>query len=138
MHQPDGAQHQAFNAILKEQLEKLVFDIKRNDKHKQEKLLAHRPSPARKVLLLLPAAIGYLTHVPMYLPVKNFTLKRTNHNDHYDSVLTGILFLAYPLYVLLATFFVFFLTGSLLAFLLFLVLPFTAWSYVQLKDQLDK
>ncbi|MEI9910235.1 MAG: hypothetical protein WDO71_11505 [Bacteroidota bacterium] len=65
-------------------------------------------------------------------------MKRTSHNDHYDSVLTGLLLFAYPLYLLLLTLLILLFTKSWITFLLLLLLPFTAWSYVQLKPQLDK
>ncbi|MBL7740239.1 MAG: 1-acyl-sn-glycerol-3-phosphate acyltransferase [Chitinophagaceae bacterium] len=136
--QPDGARHQAFNNILEQQLKTLVFDIKKKDRTRQQLLLERKPSLPGKVLLSIPALIGFITHYPLYLPVQNFTLKRTDHNDHYDSVLTGILLFAYPLYVIVICISLFLITGYWLTFSLLLLLPFTAWSYVQLKPQLDK
>ena len=44
----------------------------------------------------------------------------------------------YPFYTLILTLLAFFLKGSWYSFLLLLVLPFTAWSHVQLKKQIDK
>jgi len=136
--QTDGLIYQSFNTILKSQLKQLVFEIEKQDKEKQQRLLQKKPSDLRKALLAFPALIGWLTHWPVYIPVRNFTLKRTNHNDHFDSVMTGILLFAYPAYLLLLTWILFLLFHSWYVLTVLLLLPFTAWSYVQLKPQLDK
>lgn len=138
MSQADGIRYQSFNILLEQQLKQLVFEINKKDKKKQQELLQKEPSAMKKVFLFLPALIGLLAHWPVYQAIKKFTLKKTSHNDHYDSVLTGLLLFAYPLYLLLLTLLIFLFTKSWLAFLLLLLLPFTAWSYVQLKPQLDK
>lgn len=138
MSQPDGSLYQSFNTLLEQQLKQLVFQIDKKDKEKQQALLQKKPSRLKRIFLLLPAFIGFITHWPVYMPVRNFTLKRTRHNDHYDSVMTGILLFAYPAYLLLLTWIFFMLSGSWYVFMLWLLLPFTAWSYVQLKPQLDK
>ena len=134
----DGIRYQLFNNLLEQQLKRLVFEIDKKDKEKQQKLLEIKSSTGKKILLAVPAFIGWAVHLPVYLPVKNFTFKRTNLNDHYDSVLTAILLFAYPLYLMLITLLVFYFSGSWLAFLLLPLLPFTAWAYIQLKPQLDK
>jgi 1-acyl-sn-glycerol-3-phosphate acyltransferase len=138
MSQADGIRYQSFNNLLEQQLKQLVFEINKKDKKKQQELLQKEPSAMKKVFLFLPALFGLLAHWPVYQPIKKFTLKKTRHNDHYDSVLTGLLLFAYPLYLLLLTLLIFLFTKSWLAFLLLLVLPFSAWSFVQLKPQLDK
>jgi 1-acyl-sn-glycerol-3-phosphate acyltransferase len=138
LSEAEGLRHQSFNNKLQQQLEKLVFEIPKTDKQKQKEFLAIKLSSFKKIFLFIPALIGWIIHAPLYLPAKNFTLKRTNNNDHYDSILTGILVLAYPFCLLLLTLIVFFFTKSWFAFLLLIILPFTAWSYVQLKPQLDK
>jgi 1-acyl-sn-glycerol-3-phosphate acyltransferase len=134
----DGVRYQAFNTMLEKQLKQLVFEIDKKDKEKQQRLLEIKPSIAKKILLTVPAFIGWLIHWPVYLPIKSFTFKRTNLNDHYDSVLTGILLFAYPLYLLVIAIVVFYFSGSWFAFLLLPLAPLTAWSYAQLKPQLDK
>lgn len=137
MSHPDGTRYQAFNNLLEQQLKKLVFEIGKKNKQ-QQKQLEKKPSIIKKVVLSTPALIGFLTHSPLYIPVKRFTLRRTSHNDHYDSVLTAILLFAYPVYLIAISAIVFLVTECRSAFLLLLLLPFTAWSYVQLKPQLDK
>ncbi|MGQ0739001.1 MAG: 1-acyl-sn-glycerol-3-phosphate acyltransferase [Bacteroidota bacterium] len=136
--EPDGTRHQVFNEQLEKELRQLVFEIPENDKQQQKEKLEITPSPAKKILLALPAFFGWFTHLPLYLPVKNFTWKRTHDNDHFDSVMTGILLFAYPLYLLLLAGTALIITKCWWTFLLLIALPFTAWSFVQLKPQIDK
>ena len=130
--------HHSFNNQLQKQLEQLVFEIPKKDKQKQKELLEIKPSLIEWLILFIPAAVGYLIHLPLYLPIKKFTWKKTNHNDHYDSVLTGILLFSYILFLVLTVAIVWLLTGSWWAIFLLILLPFTAWAYTQLKPQLDK
>ncbi|MFC0771509.1 hypothetical protein [Terrimonas alba] len=82
--------------------------------------------------------LGWLTHFPLYLPVQRITYRKTTHNDHYDSVMAAVLLFTYPVYLLLLSFVLFFFSKSNYSFLLLLLMPLTAWSYVQVKEQLDK
>jgi 1-acyl-sn-glycerol-3-phosphate acyltransferase len=134
----EGLRHQSFNNKLQQQLEKLVLEIPKTDKQKQEKFLTIKSSLLKKILLSIPAAIGWIVHAPLYLPARYFTWKKTYNNDHYDSIMTAILLFTYPIYLLLLTLLLFLFTNSWYSFLLLLFLPFTAWSYTQLKPQLDK
>lgn len=138
LSQPDGIRHQSFNILLEQQLKQLVFEIGKEDKEKQRKILEIKPSALKKILLSLPAFIGWLIHWPVYLPIKNFIFKRTNLNDHYDSILIALLLFTYPVYLLLIVLLLFFFIKSWWVFLLLLILPFTAWAYMQVKGQLDK
>ncbi len=135
---PDGLRYRAFNDRLEKELKPLVFELPDQDKRAQELTLAIKPSVTKKILLSIPAALGWMAHLPIYLPVKKFVLKRTVLTDHYDSVMTGILLLVYPVYLLLIVAIAGLLIKSWWIFLLLLVIPFTAWSYVALKPQLDK
>jgi 1-acyl-sn-glycerol-3-phosphate acyltransferase len=134
----DGKRNQAFNNKLKEEFHQLVFEIDKNDVQKQRQLLEKKPSAAAKIILFIPALVGWLMHAPLYLPVKSFTYKKTWNNDHYDSVLIALLLFLYPVYAALVTIFIFFLTGNPFSWLILIALPLTAWSYVQIKPQLDK
>jgi 1-acyl-sn-glycerol-3-phosphate acyltransferase len=81
---------------------------------------------------------GWLLHFLFYLPLKIMAEKKAGHNDHYDSVLMVTLLFTYPFYILLITFLAFKLSNHWSSVLLMLLLPMTAWAYVQLKPQLDK
>ncbi len=134
----EGTRNLSFNNLLRGQLQQLVFEIDKDDKAKQSSILEAKPSQFEKILLAVPAAVGWAIHAPLYLSVKKFTLKKFSKTDHYDSVLAGILLFAYPVYLLLITILTFAFIKSAWAFLLLLFIPFTAWSYVQVKEQLDK
>jgi 1-acyl-sn-glycerol-3-phosphate acyltransferase len=138
LNETDGKRNLFFNDILKKELEQLVFEIPPSDKALKEKLLVVKQENWKKILLAIPAFIGLLLNVPLYLPVRCFTKTRTFSTDHYDSVLLALLIFLYPIYLLLLTSLCFFLTCSWISLLLILVLPFTAWAYVQLKGQLDR
>jgi 1-acyl-sn-glycerol-3-phosphate acyltransferase len=138
MDMTDGKRHQAFNNKLEAQLQQLVFEIDKNDIQKQKDILEVKLPTLTKILLLMPGLIGILIHAPLYLPVKNFVYRRTKNNDHFDSVLVAILLFLYPVYVAIITIAAILLTHNFYFLLLILALPFTAWSYVQLKPQLDK
>ena len=134
----EGLKYQSFNNKLRTELEKLVYEIPKTDREAQAAALEIKPSRAKKILLAVPAAIGWLIHLPLYWPLKKFIWKRTYTNDHYDSVMTGVLIFIYPLYVLLISFFLIILTDSSWFITLFLLFPFMARSYIQLKSQTDK
>lgn len=137
INESDGKKHQAFNDKLRQELQHSIFEIQKEDKQLQEKLLVIKPAMIFKILFALPALTGLLLNAPLYLPVRYFTRSRTSDTDHYDSVLIALLIFLYPLYLLLIGFILFFFTGSWLSFLAFIVFPFTAWAYVRLKRQLD-
>ncbi len=130
----DGLQHQAFNKKLQSELAKLVMEI---PKEADKKVLIVKSSLFKKILLAIPAAIGYLVHLPLYLPTKKFIWKRTHDNDHFDSVIMTLLLVTYPLYLAVIVLTLWLITSCWWVFLLLAVLPFTVWSYVHLKKQLD-
>lgn len=134
----DGAWNQVFNNTLQKELEPLVFEIEKNNKQKQKELLEIKPSFISKTLLAVPALIGWLVHAPLYLPLKKFVLKKIRHTVHFDSVLIALLVFIYPVYLLLIVLLLFLFTKCWWVFFLILILPFTAWSYVQVKGQLDE
>jgi len=116
-------------------IEKIVFEIDKNDFSKKKELLEIKVPVWQKIMLFPFAIVGFLIHAPLYVPVKGFVYKKTNLTDHYDSVLTTILMIAYPIYLLLITVLVFVFIKSWWVLLLLLILPLTAWCYVRLKQQ---
>jgi 1-acyl-sn-glycerol-3-phosphate acyltransferase len=138
MDHADGKRNQTFNNKLEAQLQQLVLEIDKNDIQKQKELLKVKFPTFIKIILFLPGLIGLLIHAPLYLPIKNFVHRRTKNNDHFDSVLVAILLFLYPLYVAIITIAAILLSHNPYFLLLIFVIPFTAWSYVQLKPQLDK
>lgn len=124
-----------FNEKLNEQLSELVFEIDKSDDEKLKDYFFIRQSFTKKILLFIPAVIGFIIHAPLYfsihLIIKNIA------KDHYDSVMTALLFLLYPLIVVAITLIIFLSTKNLYSLLLLVLLPFTLWSYLQLKKQIQ-
>lgn len=131
-----GRTIQAFNANLQQQLSPYVFEIDEQNKGKLREIFYVKQDFIKRALLLLPAAAGWLLHAPLYYPAKRFVISKTNSTDHFDSLVVAILFLGYPLYLVVLTLLTFLLTGSWYAFLLIAILPATAWSLLQVKEQL--
>ena len=133
----DGTWNQVFNRKLQQHLRPLVYEINKKDKGKQRELLEIRPSILTKVLLAIPAAVGWVFHVPLYLPIKYWVMKKYAETVHVDSMLIVITLFSYPIYLLLLTLLLLIILNSFWIFSLLIILPFTAWSYVQIKKQLD-
>ncbi len=133
----DGAFNLAFNNTLEQELKPLVYEIDNTDKQKQKDLLETKIPSFTKTLLTLPAMIGLLTHAPLYLPIKYWVHKKYTNSGHIDSMQVALSTFIYPIYLLLIVVLLFFLLDSPWPLLLFFLLPLTAWSYVQIKRQLD-
>ena len=134
----EGMRYQSFNNKLEQQLNILVYEINKENQEQQQILLEKKPSRTQRLLFAVPAILGWLLHLPLYVPVKTVIYNKTINNDHYDSLMAAVLLLTYPFYLLMISFFIFYYTGSFYSFLVLLLLPLTAWCYVQLKPQLDK
>ena len=130
----DGKTVNDFNFKLEQQLKKLVIEVEPSDKEKVRKIF-FLPLPfVKRILLFIPAVIGWILHAPLYSPVIISIKNRAN--DHFDSLVVGLLFLLYPIYLLAITLIAFAITGNVLVFFLLLIIPFTAWSLLQLKKQI--
>lgn len=132
---PDGIRNQSFNAQLRKELEQLVYEIDKNDTQQQVEKLSIKQPLLKRIVLALPALAGWLLHLPLAFPLKKIAWKYTKDNDHYDSAVVSVLLLLYPFYVAALITTGILLTHSWLTFFLILLLPFTAWAYVQLKKQ---
>ncbi len=125
-----------FNEKLNGELSKLVYEIDKNDHQKLERHFLVRNSFIKKIVLFIPAIIGFIMNAPLYFIIHLIIKKRAV--DHYDSIMTGLLFLFYPLYVLAITWIVYLISKSWYSLLILLLLPLTLWSYLQLKRQIKK
>jgi 1-acyl-sn-glycerol-3-phosphate acyltransferase len=132
-----GKAIQSFNTILHRQLSSFVYEIDKSDKEKLQAQFFVPPSALKKTLLFLPSKVGWLLHAPLYYPIKKMIIEKTTETDHFDSLVVGLLFIAYPLYVSSAVLFAFFFSGQWNSFWLLLLFPITAWSHLHLKKQLD-
>lgn len=131
---PDGKAVIDFNLKLQQQLKNLVIEAEPSDKEKIKKIFFIQQPLIKKILLFIPAIAGLILHAPLYYPVILSIKNRAN--DHYDSIVVGLLFILYPIYLLVISVIIYFITGSLWALLLLFIIPFSAWSLLQLKRQL--
>jgi len=131
---PDGKAVIGFNLKLQQQLKNLVIEAEPSDKEKIKKIFFIQQPLIKKILFFIPAIAGLILHAPLYYPVILSIKNRAN--DHYDSIVVGLLFILYPIYLLVISVIIYFITGSLWALLLLLIIPFSAWSLLQLKRQL--
>jgi 1-acyl-sn-glycerol-3-phosphate acyltransferase len=132
-----GRSIQQFNELLNRQLELFVLEINTSDKKKLKQHFYKKQPAFKKILLWVPSLLGWLFHAPLFIPVKHVVNNKLTSSDHYDSMMVALLFIGYPLYILLLTLLTFFITGHWYDFLLLACLPLTAWAHIQLKKQLD-
>lgn len=132
-HESDGKLFQSFNIQLKEQLQKIVYEIDANDKQTIQKVFSIK-TKSSFYFLVLPAIVGWVLHAPFFYLAKLFA-QFFNNTGHYDSVLTSTLLLLYPLYFLFVVV-VGFSFSFLVGLSLIVVLPFSAWACAQAKYQL--
>lgn len=126
-----------FNEHLRLQLEKSVFEIDSSDKAALHRHFHVEQSLLKRILLFIPAVAGLLLHAPLFYFIKWLGNTLVKEDGHDDSKMIGFLFVLYPLLLIILSAVSFLFTTSLFSFLLLLLLPFTAWSFVQLKKQLD-
>lgn len=126
-----------FNENLQQQLSSFVYEINNSDKKKLKQTFYIKQPVWKQVVLFIPAIIGALVHAPVFYFTQWLTDILIKEEGHYDSKIVGFLFLLYPLYLLFISIIVCCFLKTWLAFLLLLILPFTAWAYVQLKKQTD-
>lgn len=128
-----GRQLIQFNNQLESQLKEFVYEIDSYDSDTVKRVFnIHQKH--NFYLLLLPALMGFIFHVPLFFLCRWFTRNRFRHSGHFDSVLTTLLLILYPFYWLVIIM-IGFLVAPAIALLLFVLLPITAWACVQVKFQ---
>ncbi|MBC7934358.1 MAG: 1-acyl-sn-glycerol-3-phosphate acyltransferase [Rhizobacter sp.] len=125
----------SFNSLLQKELQPLVYEIGQDDVKKRKGYFEEPVAAWKKILLFIPAVMGATLHYPLHFIAEQMAKKYGAENDHYDSIIIAVLFLAYPFYLLLLIVLVFAVTCSWWALSFLAVLPFCAWSFLQLKKQ---
>ena len=125
----------SFNNLLQRELQPLVYEIDKNDIAEKKKIFEVTTPARKKTLLFIPAITGGLIHFPLYNIARFFATKFGSSNDHYDSIIIAILFIFYPLYLLLACMLAWSFGAGLYSLLLLALMPFGAWSYLHWKRQ---
>ena len=134
----DGLRNQLFNQLLLTSLQQLVYEIPASDHQLLEGKLSSQVSTRMKKILYLPAQLGRIIHLPLYAPIYRYTIKKFGKTGHCDSVVSALLLLSYPFYLVLI-YTILQLSGiSLITSLITtLLLPLLAWCHVQIKPQFD-
>lgn len=120
-----------FNDLLRVQLEDLVYEIEPGDIQKRKLLFQSDEPWYINAVVLLPAILGFILHAPFYYTAHLIIKDRAK--DHYDSVMVGILFLFYPIYILLLCLLFYFISGNPAWFLLIILMPVTALCLLHFK-----
>ena len=133
--EPEGKKLLEFNRQLQEGLQPLVYEIEDGDENRRRQLFPREKNPYR-FLMMLPAATGWLLHAPLYYSCKLMS-RRFYDSGHYDSVLTSLLVVLYPFYLLLMAGLAFpvFSWGSLALFVLMPMLAKKAVEGVWMTDE---
>ena len=121
-----------FNAVLKNQLQDLVYEIKKEDTETIKKTFGIKSNPLKKVLLFFPAIIGYFLHAPFYYAI--ILIIKDRAKDHFDSIVVGALFLFYPVYLLVCVLIAFLVSSGNYSLLLLFLMPLTALSLLHFKS----
>jgi 1-acyl-sn-glycerol-3-phosphate acyltransferase len=127
----DADFYNAFNSKLQAgMIKNLVIQSEK----KQIKLIQTTNSNAYKIVLAIPALIGFILNYTIYCLFKKTALQKTKNTVFYDSVLFGLLFLCYPVIITLIAL----LTGLFFDFkigvLVMILFPLSAWCYSQYKS----
>lgn len=125
-----------FNETLKPRLGNFVFEIDAKDKKTLHNTFYIKQSFIKKLLLFIPALVGFIIHAPLYYFIKLTGSILIKEEGHHDALIVAFLFLLYPLYLICISLLLFLISCNWLSFIAILILPFTAWAYVQLKQQL--
>ncbi|UAY51654.1 1-acyl-sn-glycerol-3-phosphate acyltransferase [Ferruginibacter albus] len=125
----------SFNTILQTELQPAVIEISTTDKASIKKYFSYKVSLLKKIILAIPALLGFIAHAPLYFPIKKIAYNKgkATHPDHYDSFLVFLLFFSYPFYLVLIGLLVYWIVGGVWCISV-LLLPFFAWSCLQLKN----
>ena len=134
----DGQRLNAFNQLLQQRMQPLVYEIDKHDKKTRSQKLGVPVGATEKIGWALPALLGWLFHWPLYKPIQQIALHYFGKTGHYDSVVSSLLLLLYPVYLLLMSSLLWLISDSLVTALTLLAMaPFCAWCYVRIKPQFD-
>lgn len=96
--QSEGKRHQVFNQRLEESLRAGVIELNKNDKAARRQIFHIPCSRTKKWITAIPAMAGWIIHAPLYFPIRAIVAFASRYNDHFDSIVAGLLLLLYPFY----------------------------------------
>lgn len=134
----DGLRNQLFNQLLQTSLQQLVYEIPASNHQLLEDTLGSKVSKRTKKILFLPAQLGRIIHLPLYVPIYRYTLQKFGNTGHCDSVVSALLLFSYPFYLALVCSLLLLAGASLtISLVTTLSLPLLAWCHVKIKPQFD-
>lgn len=86
-----------------------------------------------KILLLLPAIVGFVLHAALYFPIKKLVQYFTKNTVFYDSILFGLLVILYPFYYVLVNVFAFHVTNNIALQIVVVLMPLWLWLLTSFK-----
>lgn len=102
--------------------------------HYSHTLQHQSPGILTRLILLIPAMLGAVIHAPYYLLTQSICRHQTSDNPHYDSVLIAVLFVTYPIVLLVVAAIIFSYTGQWWTWpMVLLGLPALALCYIRWK-----
>jgi 1-acyl-sn-glycerol-3-phosphate acyltransferase len=132
---PSGRQFNEFNEKLYEELDPLVY--KADNALEVSNYFSENDRPVKSIICFLPGLAGWLLHAPLFFLCKAIAHLKFNKSDHYDSILTTLLLITYPVYLLIIIVALFREMG-ILSLLTLVTLPFTAWCWLQVNHLFNK
>jgi len=126
---PESTFYNSFSEHLKSGiLNKMVIKDDLNDANLFQ--TAHTSTTKlSKVLLAIPAFLGFLGNYWIYRIFKRMALKKTKNTVFYDSVLFGMLLLFYPMIIVLLSIVISVIFNFKIGLLFFIAMPVSAWCY---------
>jgi 1-acyl-sn-glycerol-3-phosphate acyltransferase len=121
-----GTRVQQINQKISDALKTRVYEIPKTDEQKHNQYFNSKQRSILRTMARIPGILGALLYLPLYLPSWWIAEKYFKKNDHYDSVITGFLFLlCIPYWVILAGL-TWHFWGLLPALILLIALPLLA------------
>jgi 1-acyl-sn-glycerol-3-phosphate acyltransferase len=133
LNNTEGNNIKAINNSIYQALSPLVYELSATNKQAITQKFSTLPF-SNNIAGKLFGLFGYYLHLPFYKLIKYIVSKFLKDNDHFDSMIIGITFLSYPIYILLVCSIVSFFC-TLPCFLLpIFLMPLSAWMYIQTKQ----
>ncbi len=126
---PEATFYNSFNERLKNDiLNQMVIKDDLNDINlfQQSRTLTNKLS---KLLLAIPALLGFIGNYWIYHIFKRIALKKTKNTVFYDSILFGMLLLFYPLFIVLFSIVITILLNFKIGLFFFIIMPVSTWCY---------
>ena len=123
-----------FNTHLKSVMQPLILELPEKTRlQNANEYFKDERSLFSKIILFIPGICGLVIHAPYYFVLKTAVNKWYANSGHFDSLLVGISFFTYPLYLFLLSGISWYSCGYQWGIISFLLLPFLAYCAVQIK-----